>query len=155
MTRFGKVLLSTLVLLALGACDFNGERPDAPADDPDTGLTAFEEEHGIGPFTEEVTLDEPVDEELAAIGQDVFETSCEACHMLDESFVGPAVGDVLDRRSPTFVMNMIMNPSEMADRHPVVQEMLRDYPVVMPYQNITEEQARAIVEYLRTVNEHQ
>ncbi len=146
-------MLSALLFTALAAC---GEDPDgrpANGDEPENGLTAFEEEHGIGPFTEEVTLDDEVDQELAMEGQNVYELNCEACHMIDESFVGPALGGILDRRTPTFVMNMIMNPSEMANRHPEIQELLRDYPVIMPYQNISEEQARAIVEYLRIAQE--
>jgi cytochrome c len=141
-----------LALLALAACGGPEQEP-APANGAGaqaTELTAFELEHGIGPFTEEVQVG-PIDPELAAQGQDIYEMSCEACHQMEGRFVGPPLGDVTERRSPTFIMNMIMNPEEMAQRHPVVQELLAQYPVIMPYQNITEEQARAILEYLRTV----
>ncbi len=152
MRELHSALAAILCLLIVGACDLNDDRPRDEPDDPETGLTEFQEEHGIGPFTEPFELDEPVDEDLAAQGEELYEFNCEACHMLDESFVGPALGGVLERRTPTFVLNMIMNPDEMARRHPVVQELLRDYPVIMPYQNISEEQAIAILEYLRTAN---
>ena len=152
MNRHTLAFLSVFFILALPACSDDSEPSPGQAAEASDELTTFEEEHGIGPFTEEVTLDGEVDEELARMGQEVFEFNCEACHALDERFVGPPLGRILDYRSPTFVMNMIMNPSEMADRHPVVPELLREYPVVMPYQNISEEQARAIVEYLRTTD---
>lgn len=140
-------LFAVSLLLILGACapDENGP-PEAVED----GLSAFEMEHGVGPFTEEVTLDDPIDPQLVAEGEQLFQFNCEACHMLEDRFVGPPVGDILDRRTPTFVLNMIMNPEQMAREHPEVQELLREYPVIMPYQNISEEQARAILEYLRT-----
>ncbi|TVP56790.1 MAG: cytochrome c [Gemmatimonadales bacterium] len=152
MKRSSGPMMGIVLLLIAAGCGDTADRTSEPADEPENGLTAFEEEHGIGPFTEEVALGPEIDEEMARMGQEVFEFNCEACHALDERFVGPPLGNILDIRSPTFVMNMIMNPSEMAQRHPVVQELLREYPVVMPYQNISEEQARAIVEYLRDAN---
>lgn len=153
MKRCAMMALSALILVTLAAC---GEGDDGAANGaPDTragetGLTPFEEEHGIGPFTEEIALTDEVDEEKARMGQEVYEFNCEACHMMDENFVGPALGEVLDRRSPTWVANMIMNPEEMTQRHPVARDLLQEYPMVMPYQNISEEQALAMVEYLRT-----
>ncbi len=152
MKRALTPLLGLFLLVIIAGCGDAADRTPESADEPENGLTAFEEEHGIGPFTEVVELGPEIDEAMARMGQEVFEFNCEACHALDERFVGPPLGNILDIRSPTFVMNMIMNPSEMAQRHPVVQELLREYPVVMPYQNISEEQARAIVEYLREPN---
>jgi cytochrome c len=122
----------------------------APASDP--SFTAFELEHGIGPITSEVALG-PLDEAKAARGEELFQFNCEACHMLEDRFVGPPLGRVLEHRSPAFVMNMILNPEQMAREHPEGQKLLAEYPLVMPYQNISEDEARAIVEYLRTVME--
>lgn len=152
----------TLALAALGLAVGCGgdDRPDGEARSdgsaPPSGpsFTAFELEHGIGPITSEVTLG-PVDEAKAARGKEVFEFNCEACHMLDDRFVGPPLGRVLAHRSPTFVMNMMLNPEQMAREHPEGQKLLAEYPLVMPFQNITEDEARAVVEYLRTVMETQ
>jgi hypothetical protein len=148
----GRVGTAGILLLALAlvgcAPDENDVQP-GEAEVTEEGLTAFEMEHGIGPFTTEVVLDEPVDLELAATGEQVYQMNCEACHMMEERFVGPPLGDVLGRRSPTFVVNFIMNPEQMAREHPEGQAMLQEYPLIMPYQNITEDQALAILEYLR------
>ncbi len=48
-------------------------------------------------------------------------------------------------------MNMIMNPDEMTRKHPEGRKMMQEYMSPMPYQNVTVEQARAIVEYFRTI----
>lgn len=142
--------MTGLLLLGLAACgdEANGPGNGAP-DASEPGLTAFQEEHGIGPFTAEVTLDHPVDEALARTGEEIFQMNCEACHLMEDRFVGPPLGDVLERRTPTFVLNMIMNPEQMAREHPEGQRMLQEYPLIMPYQNITEDQALALLEYLR------
>jgi len=47
-------------------------------------------------------------------------------------------------------MNMMLNPQEMYTRHPVVKELLGQYMTQMANLGLTVEQARAIVEYLRT-----
>ena len=112
-------------------------------------LTAFQLEHGIGPVTEVVELG-PIDPDLAATGEAVFTTKCSACHKLGERYVGPPLGDVTTRRSATFIMNMILNPKEMYERHPETKALLAEYLAFMPDQNATEAEARAVVEYLRT-----
>ncbi len=147
-----------LVTAALWAgCGGGGEADAADANgDSGTGqpgeLTAFQLEHGIGPVTEVVTLGE-LDEELAAQGDSVFQVKCAACHKLAERYVGPALGSVIERRSATYIMNMILNPEEMYQRHPVAKDLLAQYLTYMPNQNATREEARAIVEYLRRAAE--
>lgn len=116
----------------------------------DSGLSDFELEHGIGPVTEVVELGE-LDPELAAEGKAVYEAKCTACHKPHERYIGPASGGILDRRSATYTMNMIMNPDEMTKKHPEGKKMMQEYMSPMPYQNVTVEQARAIVEYFRTI----
>lgn len=116
----------------------------------DSGLTEFELDHGIGPVTEVVELGE-LDADLAAEGKQVFEAKCTACHRPNERYIGPAAGDILDRRSATYAMNMIMNPDEMTKKHPEGKKMMQEYMSPMPYQNVTVDQARAIVEYFRTI----
>jgi len=123
----------------------------APASAPAAGsdLSAFEVEHGIGPVKEALVLG-AVDPALVAQGKTVFEGKCTACHKMAEKYVGPALGEVTTRRSPTFIMNMILNPQEMVERHPVGKQLLAEHMTFMANQGITVEEARAIVEYLRT-----
>ncbi|HUL70472.1 MAG TPA: cytochrome c [Gemmatimonadales bacterium] len=114
------------------------------------GLTAFQLKNGIGPITEEVKVG-PVDKALAAQGEKLFTAKgCTACHKIGEKYVGPALGGVTERRTPTYVMNMILNPVEMYEKHPVARGLLAEFMTQMPNLNLTKDEARAIMEYLRT-----
>ncbi|HMU62391.1 MAG TPA: cytochrome c [Gemmatimonadales bacterium] len=112
-------------------------------------LTPFQLENGIGPVTEAVTLG-PLDAHEAEEGQKVFEAKCSACHKLGERYVGPPLGGILDKVTPAFAMNMMLNPQEMYTRHPVVKKLLGEYMTQMPNQGLTQDEAREVVEYLRT-----
>lgn len=144
--RSARLTFVPLLVLALVACGGDDDR----AANGEAGPSAFELEHGMGPITEPVSLVGPVDQALAAQGEEIFQFNCEACHRMDERFVGPPLGRVLENRTPAFVLNMILNPEQMAREHPEVQKLLVEYPIIMPFQNVTEDEARAVLEYLRT-----
>ncbi len=103
---------------------------------------------GFGPV-KEITLPDSIDTALAMQGQRIFQERCAACHQLDEKLVCPPLRHVLERRTPEFVMNMMLNPDEMIRRHPVVKKLIKEYLVPMPDQQLTQEEARAILEFLR------
>lgn len=153
MITYLKLALSIITILSFTACGGGGESSESSENrSPQStdGLTEFQLEHGIGPVTEEVELGE-LDPDLAAEGKTIFDAKCTACHKPTERYIGPAVGEVLDRRSPAYAMNMIMNPDEMTRKHPEGKKMMQEYMSPMPYQNVTIEEARAIVEYFRTI----
>lgn len=141
-----------LLALLLAGCGGDGASK-APAATPaaaGSDLTAFQLEHGIGPITQAVTLPAEVDAAAAAAGKAVFDTKCSACHKMGEKYVGPALGEVTARRSPAFILNMILNPQEMIERHPVVKEMVAEAMSFMPNQGVTEAEARQILAYLQS-----
>ncbi len=115
------------------------------------GITVFELENGIGPIKEKLELG-PLNMQMAAKGQKIFEEKCASCHKLDDRFTGPAQRDVIERRTPEYIMNMILNPEEMIKKHPEVKKMLAIYMTSMTYQNVSQEQAREILEYFRKVD---
>lgn len=143
--------LLALSLLGLSACGGGGQSGENEGGQNDaaneSGLTQEQIEKGIGPITN-VTLG-PIDDALAAKGAELFKVKCTACHKLDKRYIGPPLGDVTARRTPEFIMNMILNPEEMMQKHPVVKELLAQYMAQMANQSLTEEEARAILEYLR------
>jgi cytochrome c len=112
-------------------------------------LSPFELEHGIGPVKEPIELG-AIDPATAATGKTVFEAKCTACHKMDTLYIGPALGEVTARRSGAFIMNMILNPQEMVERHPVAKQMLAERMSFMANQGLTRDEARAVLEYLRT-----
>ncbi|MGB1831346.1 MAG: cytochrome c, partial [Flavobacteriaceae bacterium] len=59
---------------------------------------------------------------------------------------------IYERRSPEWVMNMLLNPTEMLKQDPIAKALLKEYNnVMMLNQNLEESEARAIAEYLRTL----
>ena len=138
------VFFIALICTALAACGGSSSETSsqAPADS-DLSLEAQ-----IGPVTS-VELGE-IDQDLVSTGEGVFTMKCTACHGLDTKVIGPPLGNVLEIRSPVYVMNMILNPTEMLDQHPEAKKMLEEYVVPMVPLGVTEEEARAVVEYLRS-----
>lgn len=118
-----------------------------PVADP----TDFMSNKGIGPV-KSVTLNEKVDEAMAKKGEEHFKALCVACHRPDKKFIGPAPKGILERRSPEWVMNMIMNPEEMIQKDPIAMQLLKEANgAPMANQNVSETQAREILEYFRTI----
>ena len=106
---------------------------------------------GIGPI-KSVTLADEIDMEMVATGEKVFNTKCSVCHKPDKRFVGPAPKGIFERRSPEWIMNMILNPEEMVQKNAAAKALLAEYLSPMANQNLTEEEARAVLEYFRTLN---
>ena len=106
---------------------------------------------GVGPIT---SVDFPADinDEMAARGKEKFDAICVACHMIDQRMIGPALKGVYDRRSPEWVMNMILNPDGMLKEDPIAKALLKEYNnAIMLNQNLSEDEARDVAEYLRTL----
>lgn len=141
-------LLFALGLLIPTGCGGEAPPPDSTSAQNPGGLTDAQVEDGIGPI--EGFEPGPIDPALASQGEQVFTTNCSACHKMGERYVGPALENVTESRSPAYIMNMILNPEEMLQKHPEAKAMLGQYMIAMPNQNLTEDQARAVLEYLRT-----
>lgn len=106
---------------------------------------------GVGPI-KSVRFDPDINTEMAAAGKAKYNAICTACHMTDERMIGPALKGLYERRSPEWVMNMILNPDVMLREDPIAIALLKEYNnAIMMNQNLSEEDARAIAEYLRTL----
>ena len=103
---------------------------------------------GVGEIKEVILTD--IDPDLAKLGEEQFVAKCSACHKIDKRFVGPALRGVTQRRSPEWIMNMILDPEKMVDQNPTAQQLLAEYLAPMANQNLTKDEARSILEYFRT-----
>jgi mono/diheme cytochrome c family protein len=109
------------------------------------------ENKGIGPITS-IALSADIDQAMVTNGADVYKKMCTACHRVDKKFIGPAPTGILERRTPEWVMNMILNPEEMTQKDPLAKELLMEFNgSPMANQNLSEEDARAVLEYFRTL----
>lgn len=141
--------ISTMVFLSCGDNAKKSENEAAPAEVKTEVVPADPmQDKGIGPI-KSVALGE-IDMEMAEQGKAVFTSMCSACHKMSKRFVGPALTGVTERRSPEWIMNMILNPEEMVEKNPIAKQLLAEYLSPMANQNLTEEQARQILEYFRT-----
>tara|TARA_R100001143_G_scaffold63607_1_gene73963 strand:+ start:6681 stop:7109 length:429 start_codon:yes stop_codon:yes gene_type:complete len=134
-------LYISFILLWTLSCSGNNQQRD---------LTEFESEHGIGPITNEIELG-TFDPILADRGEQIYMSLCVMCHGQNDSEIAPSLEGVLDRRSPEYVMNMILNPTGMIRWHPTRTDE-KKYLTSMPYQSLTIEEARSIIEFLRVVS---
>nr|AWJ66151.1 cytochrome c [uncultured bacterium] len=106
---------------------------------------------GLGPI-KSVTLNETIDDAMAAKGKEVYDQMCLACHRIGKKFIGPAPNGIFERRTPEWVMNMILNPDQMVKEDPLAKDLLIEFNgSPMANQGLTEEQARAVLEYFRTL----
>ena len=106
---------------------------------------------GVGPITA-ITLNAEIDQAMAKQGEEVYKQMCMACHRIGKRFIGPAPDGILERRSPEWVMNMILNPEGMVSEDPLAKDLLIEFNgAPMANQGLTEEQARAVMEYFRTL----
>lgn len=152
MPMYKPVLLCLSTVLILVSCKQSPPAQES-ASTNSAEISAEQLEKGIGPITQ-VQLAEDVDDALARTGEQVFQAKCSACHKLNERYIGPPLFDVTTRRAPEYIMNMILNPTEMLQKHPTAKELLAQYNFTpMADQNLTEAEARAILEYLREAGE--
>ncbi|WP_412987815.1 c-type cytochrome [Pontimicrobium sp. IMCC45349] len=107
---------------------------------------------GVGPI-KSITLGADIDQAMATKGEQVFKKMCTACHKAGKKFIGPAPDGILKRRTPEWIMNMILNPEEMVSKDALAKSLLIEFNgSPMANQNLTEEEARAVLEYFRTLN---
>ncbi len=109
---------------------------------------------GIGPITQ-VELNDPLDPNMVRRGRAISDVKCATCHKYDteERLVGPGYLNLTNRRSPEWIMNMILNVDVMLDEDPIARKMLEECLVRMPNQNISEEEARDLLEFFRHIDE--
>jgi len=146
------VMAGTTFLYACGgsgsASSADSSATTTSATTADIDVNAKSESKGVGRFTS-VQVG-PIDPAMAAKGQAVFAAKCAACHKTtDQKVVGPGLKGVTNRRTPEWIMNQITNPAEMEQKDPVGQALLAKHLTQMTFQNVTDDETRQILEFLR------
>ena len=109
--------------------------------------------YGIGPIAKgDITLADEIDAPLAEEGKVIYDKMCTACHKADKNFIGPAPKGIMERRTPEWVMNMILNPDQMVKEDATARALLIEFNgAPMANQNLTKDEARKVLEYFRTL----
>lgn len=105
---------------------------------------------GVGPI-KNVTLG-PINTKMADQGKSIFTNTCAICHELDQQKVGPPLRNIAKDRSPEFIMNLLLNTTAMQKTDPYVKALIVKFNnIVMIDPGFNQTQARAVLEYLRSV----
>ncbi len=87
---------------------------------------------------------------MAEAGLKVYDVKCGSCHKLtDEKLVGPGWKGVTTRHRPEWIMNFVTNVDEMLDKDPKAMAQLELCLVRMPNQNLSDDEARNVYEFMR------
>ncbi|MRI00713.1 c-type cytochrome [Kriegella sp. EG-1] len=125
--------------------------PESEANQVPASQRVTLDEKGVGQI-KEITLDAEINSEMAAAGEALFKTNCTACHKIDKRFIGPSPKGIMERRSPEWIMNMILDPKLMTEQDRCAKDLLVEFNgAAMSNQNLTVEQTRSILEYFRTL----
>ena len=139
--------LATTTILFSACSEPEQRKGDTSEAKAETAVIDPIEDRGIGPVTS-ITLGD-IDKALALEGESQFTTKCAACHKMDKRKIGPPMAGIMSRRSPEWIMNMILNPDEMVKENAQAKALLAEYLSPMANQSLTEPEARQILEYFR------
>jgi cytochrome c551/c552 len=149
-----KLVLFGLFTVFVAACGNNSNQknqtaPTAEEKSASGENPSYDLKRGEGKFTK-VDVSPTLDMAKATGGEKVFTVKCSACHKLtDEKLVGPGWKGVTSRHSAEWIMNFATNPDVMLNKDPKAQAMLELCLVRMPNQNLTDDDARNIYEFMR------
>lgn len=113
-----------------------------------TDNAATTDSKGLGKFSN-IELG-ALDEAKATEGKKIADMKCASCHRMDDKkLVGPGWKGVTERRKPEWIMNFVTNVDENLNKDPQAMSLLEECLVRMPNQNLTDADARNILEYMR------
>ena len=151
--KFTALLIIAIIASSCGNDKAKKETVEAPAKhvvSTETKKIDPMSDKGIGPI-KNLTLGE-IDQKLVAEGEAIFKAKCSACHKISKRFIGPGMKGVTQRRTPEWIMNMILNPEEMVQKNDLARQLLAEYNAPMANQSLKEDEARKVLEYFRTKN---
>lgn len=143
-----KTLLYTVIIIfAAGIIPFRLSGTKLKSTDPNFQVTT---DKGIGPF-KDVKLG-AVDPVKAKKGMTLFMQKCFICHDLDNKKLAPPLRNITREVPPEFILNMIVNPTEMQKQDPRAQAQMKKYNnLPMLDQQLSQADALNILDYLRSV----
>jgi cytochrome c len=146
---FYSVACIALLLFFFVACISKTPTHKVPLDTQ--ALTRNQKEvHGTEVKANDIHITHPLNEQWVTEGKNIYDIKCSACHKLSgEKLVGPGWKGVTHRRTPEWIINMITNVDMMLEKDPEAQRLLEECIVRMPNQNVTQDEARSVLEFMR------
>lgn len=149
MKKLTALFLVSLFIISCGKKENSGEDFSKSSSSEPTKTSDYDPKRGLGKY-ENIELSPTLDKEMAALGEKASGTKCLSCHKLNsDRLVGPGWEGVTNRHKPEWILNFITNPDPMIDQDPELQAQLELCLVRMPNQNINDDEARQILEFMR------
>jgi hypothetical protein len=149
-SKFSAAIILLVSSLWITSCGGEGANKDEKPVDVEELVKDKPEVHGTEIKESDIALTTPLDQKMVSTGKSTYELKCQSCHRLTgEKLVGPGWKDVTKRRQPVWIMNMITNVEMMLETDPEAQKLLELCMVRMPNQNISKDEARQLLEYMR------
>jgi cytochrome c551/c552 len=147
------VLAASLFIYACGGDEASSDNDSTTEESSGTTsgqpATDYDTARGQGKF-KDVQISASLDAAMAAEGEKVYNVKCGSCHRLtEERLVGPGWKGVTQRNKPEWIMNFVTNTDEMLAKDPKAQSQLEICLVRMPNQNVSDEAARQLYEFMR------
>ena len=143
------LLIATLVGLTYACSNNSAEKKETSSSEQASSDDSGSSPEGVGKF-KHVDLSPSLDKKMADGGKTIYDMKCAGCHKLTgEKLVGPGWKDVTERRKPEWIMNFVTNTEEMLNKDTSAQAMLEICMVKMPNQNLSDEDARKVLEFMR------
>lgn len=135
--------------IIIGGCRFSTEKTEL--NELNNNEAKYYTGKGAGPVMN-LSIEADIDENMATEGMLLFNSKCTSCHSISfEKRIGPGMKGVISRRTPEWIMNMILNPLEMTKKDSLSKELLLMYQVQMIPMGLNENEARKILEYFRHI----
>lgn len=151
-------LIIQLILLACGGTEHNSDNENLSNRKSVTATTQrANKENEVSPTDLRAKGVGPVKEFKPGIvntllvkkGAELFAVKCAMCHKMDTKLIGPPLAGVTSRHSPEWVLNMLLVPDKMIAEDPAAKALYELYQTPMINQQLKEEEAKAIYDYLR------
>lgn len=154
MKKMMLIGLFGLLIASCGGGNSHSESTVNPAESEkkettENGNPSYDPNRGEGKF-KDYQVGASVDAALAENGNKIYGVKCSSCHKTnEEKLVGPGWKGVTGRHSADWILNFITNTDAMLDKDPKAQAQLEICLVRMPNQNLSDDDAKALYEFMR------
>lgn len=147
MKRMFAILVSITVMYACGTQSNPSQGTEEKKEAG--GNPSYDPKRGEGKF-KSVEVAATLDAAMADGGSKIYSVKCSSCHKTtEEKLVGPGWKGVTSRHEAPWIMNFITNTDEMISKDPKAQAQLEICLVRMPNQNLSDTDARSLLEFMR------
>ena len=98
----------------------------------------------------DVPLNNTINYQAVQKGQTIYLVKCRICHYISAAtLTGPGWKNITQRRTPAWIMNMILSPDLMVQYDAEAKKQRQMFNITMPVLQLSREEARDVLEFMR------